>query len=101
MNCKSGDMAIAVSDALVLMSDGPFEGQWATAPLSGKVVRVATVRFNELDGALWRLDEPLRCNYEHHGTLMYGSICDLPDSILRPLPPLSEDEYDQAELTKA
>lgn len=100
MNCKPHDLAIVIDDVTGLMSDGPFEGQWATVPLSGKVVRVVAVRFALPDGAIWLLDEPLRLNYEHNGQPMRGRLHELPDSILRPLPTLSDDEHDQAEAGK-
>lgn len=100
MNCKPHDLAIVIDDVTARMSDGPFEWQWASFPTSGKVVRVVSHRNGIHDGPLWLLDEPLHIDFQHNGQPMHGSINELPDSILRPLPPLSDDERDQAEAGK-
>lgn len=95
MNCKPGDLAIVYRRP---ECPGSYNGMPMTVQLlmTGTVVRVMVL--SERYAESWMLEE------EVHGVRWESSIggsgtvtvCGIPDQFLRPLPPLSEDEHDQA-----
>lgn len=91
MNCKPGDLAICIADAR-----SGFNGHTISWPTSGRIVKVVSFELGR-----WSVEESITLRGRFvccggHGFAI-GEVTHLSDEILRPLPPISEDEHDQVE----
>ncbi len=99
MNCKRGDMALVFRRPVVT---GTHNGRPMNVELfmAGEVVTVKQLS-DQHDGS-WIFEEPIPGVRWETSTGLVGhcTCCGCPDEFLRPLPPLSDDELDQAEAGK-
>ena len=104
MNCKPGDMAMVIKDVVAPVIGGDFSGdfigEFARAHTSGRVVRLVSSFECERLGLCWNLEECMYIDVTGCGWKARGCMDQMPDDCLRPLPPLSDDEHDQAEAGK-
>lgn len=92
MNCKPGDLAIVIRDDEAVLRG--FPGVAAVAHIAGRIVTVVELQ-HQHDEPAWRIEVPLIAKFS--GALSgYGAVDVLPDAILRPLPPLADDELEHA-----
>lgn len=94
MNCKPDDLCICIADA-----ETDLDGHRISWPTSGRIVKVIS-----FEHGAWRVEESFVlqgrfvCGGGHDFAI--GEVTHMWDDILRPLPPLSDDEHDQAEAGK-